>query len=45
MDITDNLAKPIRQLQRSIELSVAESRKTIIIDHLFIFYSWNNRLR
>ena len=33
MDITDNLAKPIRQLQRSIELSVADPRNQALITY------------
>ena len=33
MDITDDLAKPIRQLQRSIELSVADPRNQVLISY------------
>ena len=33
MDIADNLAKPIRQLQRSIELSVADPRNQALISY------------
>ena len=33
MDITDDLAKPIRQLQRSIELSVADPRNQALISY------------
>ena len=33
MGITDDLAKPIRQLQRSIELSVADPRNQALISY------------